>query len=335
MDDYLELRFMSDPIAEVGLRDRGLEFEIVPIKFTEIDLEESRRNFGRLGKPIINDLVERYVLLIEENVIMPRTVAHRLKSGQCGFLAGNQRITAIEKLIKAGKLPPDVSMEVYLVTSDDPHGKDVFARSDNSRHGGPPGSEERLAQAIHCTISLGLSLRDAGKAFGVAPSTLSKHVTVEKEEKVLMNEGINTSSVPRGTLFPLARIKEIDLKKKVAHLIVTHAPCADRIKKTCSAVANAGSQEEKLQHIKKLEKSLAAKAKDGQRAKHPGMNRPRRDRVIGKLSSLLDYLETGFNGTAFTSDSQLQLDMQDRKRFIELWDRIQFRMNIIGGTGDA
>jgi hypothetical protein len=336
MATYLSLKWMADLKLESDLGSLSVVWEEVTIRFTEIDLKESQYNGARLGDPIIHSLVEDYRMGMENGDAFPKIVIYKAKSGYV-VLSGNQRCAAIESLIDANRLPKTVSVEAYLVKTTDKLLLEVIARSGNVGHGERSPKEERLAHAVYSVRLLGMRHKDACKIFMVSEHAIRTHIAAEKERVDFGKQGVDMSHVPISSLSALSGLKfDESTKTKVGHLVSRHNPTVERVSQTVKAIKKARSQSGRNNEVKKLEIELAEQAhrsrqdRRGNKQPHKVPRRPRRDRLIGHLTKLTNYLESGMDGEAFVRLDDFQIAGDgDKKVIADLWKRIQFRMKVI------
>lgn len=332
MASVLKLTWMADLKLETDLRALSVTSEVGTIPFSKIDLAESQYNGARLGDPIVHVLVEDYRIGMENGDTFPRIAVYKGKAGYV-ILSGNQRAAAIKQFIDEGRLPQGVMIEVYIIDVPDKLLQEIIARSGNVGHGGRCEKDERLAHAVYSVRKLGLRVKDAAKLFEVSETSINVRIRAETARTGLAREGINVSHVPVSTLASLAPL-DTSAKIKLGHLIAQHNPTAERVKQTVKAVRKARSQNGRLQQIKRFEKELTEEAhrstatRSGNARKVP--RRPRRDRLIGDLTRLATYLESGMDGERFArlDDFQLAGDA-DADTIRKLWKQVEMRMRTI------
>lgn len=333
MATQLKLTWMDDLKAESDLRRMAVIFEVVTISFSEIDLKESQYNGARFGDAIIETLVDDYTQGMVNGDTFPRIVVYQSPSGYV-VASGNQRCETIARLIRAKRLPKSLSIEAYVVDTTDQFLLEIIARAGNVGHGGRSEKAERTHNALHCIQRLGMSIVDASRTFNIATTTIQLHIRAEKKQNELADEGIDTTRVPRGTLNAIAKIGDSNLETKLGHLVVQHGPSLSRVDQVAKSVKKAKSHAARIAKIKEFERELTQQehrenrghvAKTNGRSKVP--RRPRRDRIIGDLTKLANWLDSGLQGEPFFSLSDFQIaDEEDRKVVRNAWNRIEVRM---------
>lgn len=333
MASYLTLRWIPDLKAESDLAELSVAFEVESIPFSKFDLKESRYNGARITGPFVATLIEDYATAMENGDAFPRIVCHNTPTGYV-ILGGNQRVSAIETLINAGKLPKDQLIDSYVIKTKDKLLLEIIARSGNVGHGGRSEKEERIAHALYSVRSLGMTAKDAAKLFIVSDATINNHIRAEEERKFHASHGINVSSMPNASLLEIAKIDDLQLKTKLAGLASQHVVSHDRLGQAVKAIRKAKTQQSRIGVVKNLEGELAESA---HRTRTRDANtprkvpkRPRRDRVISLLTNLANFLEAGRDGEPLLSMADLQVaDIEDRKTIQGLWGRVAIRMEKI------
>jgi hypothetical protein len=332
----VKLSWCPDLTAESNLRRLGVVFDVGTVQFSKLDLKESQVNGARLGDPLVQSLISDYRLGMLNGDTFPRIVVHPGKAGWI-ILSGNQRTAAIEKLIKEGELPKDPQIECYKLDECDKLLREIIARSANAVHGGRAEYEERLGHAVHCCRTLGMSPSDAAKTFCVGKDGIIKNMRAEKERDSLMRSGVDASRLPITTLDAISKLPfDTNAKQQVAILTVQHNVPAERVKTVVAGLKSAKTQIERTAKVKAFEKELSAQSRAVEKphanngsSKVP--SRPRRDRLLRLLESLVEFCEKGNEGSAFTSLDQLQFSGDaDNARLKTLVGRLQLRWNVLG-----
>lgn len=331
----LKLTWYEDKKAESDMRRMNIAFDVKQIPFSKIDLKESQVNGARIAAPLIRDLIEDYKQGMRNGDTFPRVV---LVPGKAGYVisSGNQRCTAISELIDEGDLPKNLSIEAYVTDDIDTLLREILARAGNVAHGGRSAKEERLAHAIHCVRSLGMSMKDAAKTFMVGESTVKLHISAERERAELQRAGIPAERISVSSLAPLAGLSfDERAKQQIGFLVAQHDVPADRVRQIVRAVKQEKSQTGRVAKIKQLEKDLAqqarATAKPSANGHSKAPQRPRRDKFLSLLSRLVDFLETENEGSAFTSLDQLQFSGgTDDERLSSLCGKLKLRLRVLG-----
>ena len=330
----MKLLWMDDLKLESDLRAMGIAFEVTTIKLSVIDFVASADNGARIGDPVMPGLVADYKLAMLNGDIFPRPAVRKIKSGYL-ILSGNQRCAAVRELVADGDLPPDCQIEAYLLATDDPMLVNAVIRSANVGHGGRTTWDERVAHAIFMVSSLGMAIADASKLFIVSKTTITARIRAEEVRKELGKACIATSTIATATLDVLGQIQHDERSfRQMGSLVAQHAPPTERVRQMVGSVKKAKSDTDRLRIVKNFENELTQEAhaigakRDGTLAKLP--QRPRRDRLIGDLKRVVNWLENGTDGEPFGGLRELQITAaSDEKLLRDLWSRLEMRMRVI------
>lgn len=331
----LKLTWFSDLKAESDMRQMSIAFDVASVPFSKIDLKESQVNGARIAHPLVRDLIDDYKQGMRNGDTFPRVVLSPWKAGYL-ILSGNQRCTAISELIAEGELPKSLSIEAYVTDDLDSLVREGFARAANVSHGGRSVKEERLAHAIYCVKSLGMAVNNAAKLFMVANTTINSHIRAEKERTALQHAGIDASRIPVTALASLSQLSFDDrAKEQIGYLAAQHDMPAERVSQLVKAVKKEKSAPARIATIKKVEKELAAQSRATAQPSKNGHGktpqRPRRDKVLGMMDRLVDFLEQGNDGSAFTTLEQLQFSGEtDTYRAKSLAAKLSLRFKVLG-----
>lgn len=336
MAKQLKLSWYSDLKAESDLRRMAVTYSVVSIPFAKIDLKESQVNGARLNDAIRHHKVEDYMQGFRNGDTFPRPVVHKTPSGYV-ILSGNQRSEAVNRLIKSGDLPKDTEIEVYLVDTTDKLLLEIIARSANAAHGEGDTKEERIQQAVYCVQRLGLSVKDAAKSFLVSATTINSHIRAEDVRTQLQRSGVEASRIARTSLEPMAKLSFDDsTQTKLGVLVAQHSPPAERVKQVVDSLAKKTTSQARAAAVKDFERELSAAvhASSGS-AKHLNgsskvPSRPRREKFIGELRRLVNFLESGNAGEPFANLEQLQVTNKvDRDLCLDLARRLKYRLGVV------
>lgn len=327
------LSWRSDEKAESDMRQMSVAWDVKKIRFSKIDLAESQVNGARLREPLVRYLIDDYKQGYLNGDTFPRPIVW-LGPGGYVILSGNQRCTGLAELIAEKILEKDLEIEVYVIADADKLTREIIARSGNVGHGGRSPKEERLAHAIHCCRSLGMSTTDAAKIFMVSTTSIREHVVAEKERQSLMTAGIDVSSAPVTLLSALGRLDyDQRVKENVATLAISHNLPTERVKAVVATMAKQKSAPERVARFKEFERDITRQARavarkpNGHATKTP--RRPRREKVLGLLNRLVQFCEHGNDGRAFASIDDLQfVGKEDTKRLGELCDKLKMRFRV-------
>jgi hypothetical protein len=331
----LKLTWLPDLRAERDMKDLGIHFSVVTIKFRDIDIKESGYNGARIGGAIVTELVNDYAQGFRNGDSFPRPVVYR-KAGYI-LTSGNQRCNALLKLIEAGEVDKNTDIEVYLMDTSEIDLLEGFARSANVSHGGRSSFDDRKAHACHMVTHFGWTVKNAAKLYMVSDTCIQTHITTERIRRELAENGIDTSQVPTETINQVSKLASDDsVFLKTASLIADNRPTAERVGQFVAKVKKAKSEPARLSEVKKFEKELKDEARSRDNHKNLKLSarklpdRPRRDRIISSFTKIADFLDSGKAGEGFSNLAELQITTEaDKKTISQLWQRIELRMSLI------
>lgn len=156
-------------------RDIGIETfldgEGVPWTFVEqmplgnFDLEKGLRNQARLGTPLKESTVARYVEFGRNGDVFPAVIAAEDKTGKLIPVDGNHRLEKDKRLkrtyvpVYVIKAPPATLVRLTFLA--------------NNRNGLPLSEDDAMAHALHL-IENGMSIRDAAASLGLGVAAVSR-----------------------------------------------------------------------------------------------------------------------------------------------------------------
>lgn len=160
----------TDQAIETWLADKGVEFSFVRnVSPGNFDAERSLENQARMGAPLKEEVVERYIAALKAGNVFPPVVAFRLPNGKLEILDGNHRRAAHAEL--------GMGLDVYIVAPDtQPAMRSLLTFEANTKHGLPSSVEDRMHHALYM-VANGKSVSEASKIFSVPLHTLQKEVT--------------------------------------------------------------------------------------------------------------------------------------------------------------
>lgn len=178
----------GDPGIETWLTERGAKFSFEPsFSLFNIDQERSLRNQARVGAPLMDDVVERYQVAMENGADFPPIVVY--KSGKRFIVIdGNHRVASADRAEK-GELP------AYVVTDPSDQQVAILTYESNTRHGEATSLGERERQALHL-VELGASRAEAANLMGVKVQRLEYLQSDQEAVKRLAALGYDPSDFP-------------------------------------------------------------------------------------------------------------------------------------------
>jgi len=317
------------------LRRLGVTFDVKRVPYKKIDLKESQVNGARIGKPLVDELISDYTQGMTNGDSFPRPIMYPDKSGMV-VLSGNQRCAAVGGLIAKGEVVDGVTVEAYVLDECDKLLREIIARSANTVHGGRSEHNERLQHAVYCVRALGMSSQDAAKAFVVSATSITQNVRAEKERDQLMRAGVDASRLPVTTLDAISKLPfDTNAKHQIATLTAQHDVSADRVKQIVNSMKKTKTQAARTAQVREFEKELSSEARSKAKPSANGStrapSRPRRDKVLRSLETLVAFMEKGNDGDSFTTLEELQFSGgSDNDRLKILVGRLGLRWKVLG-----
>lgn len=160
----------TDPLIEKWLKDKAVDFDFITnVAPGSFDADRSLENQARMGSPLNDEVVDRYIAALKAGDVFPPLVAYRLSNGKLEVLDGNHRRAAHAELGQA--------MDVYVVDpSTPPAMRSLITFEANTKHGLPSSASDRLHHALYM-VDNGKSVAAAAALFGVPLHALQKEVT--------------------------------------------------------------------------------------------------------------------------------------------------------------
>ena len=296
----LAREWRADPDAETILRDIAkLPYVIGTISLNEVDWSESANNCARLTDPLNAEKIEDYATCMNRGDVFPCIVVERhKKKGRYVILGGNQRSAALKSI------DASATIDCYIVdplTSDE---RELVIRSLNSRHGWGSTKEERIAHAVFLVRKYGMDVDAVSRAMVVSVSTIHHHIRAEDERARLAKNGIDSSAMPNNLLSSLPAIADESLRDAVAKASIETKASGEKTAVLAAIVAKARSKAVASSAIADFKKAAHAIAEIKDR-KPSKLKKPRREKFFTLAMNLVDFLEHGNDGQAFSTLDEL------------------------------
>lgn len=210
----------------------------------KIDTAKSRANQARVDKPIIDDVLERYVHDWARGDIFPAVIAHRPSTAARKYvlLGGNHR--------HAAALANDATTIHAYVVECIPSLAMALAYSDNAHHGHPPTIPERVRQAVHL-IGLGWTAQNAAAAVGVSDASVSiarKATEGSKRAKDLKIPGFDLIEA-QSSKSELARISSDPVFDAAVRYVIDSGMASPNVRQLVAAIKKARNEADAIKLI--------------------------------------------------------------------------------------
>jgi hypothetical protein len=301
----INVQWRDDPDAETILRNIAqLPFVVETISLADIDWAESANNCARLTDPLNKEKIEDYATCMKSGDVFPRIVVERhKKKSKYVILGGNQRAAALKLANESSPI------ECYVVDPLTTGERELVIRSLNSRHGWGSTKEERIEHAVFLVRKYGMQVDAVSRAMVVSTYSIYSRIRAEDERVRLAKNGIDSSAIATSSLCSIARIADESMRDAVARVVVDTKSPSDKVSELATAVAKAKSKAVASAAVADFRKSVAAI--EGIKKTRPGgVKMPRRERFLKLTTSLVDFLERGNDGGAFSTLDELSCTIE-------------------------
>lgn len=328
--DKVESR-RDDKVEEI-LQSHDVDWEVIEIAFSEIDIDASRKNGARQGVPLNEKVVQTYRENIEAGHVFPMMVVTKIPTGYL-LHAGNQRSEVHRRRIMDGESPKDMPIKVYLVKTTSALVLHDLERRTNIGTGWGESREGVLSNALYLVSQDGMSLEDAAKLYGMSRSRLQTAKRQREKRIEYGKRGIDTSRLSQSAVLAVGSANDVETEGKLAHLANSFAATANTIQPVATAVRKASSAAQRIRLIKEAETKWKNEARDkkGGQTYADGrklVRRPRKAKALKLLGDLARWLESGNNGGRFDNLDDMQVfEEETKKEVINLWGRVRAAMN--------
>jgi len=321
----VEFMFRRDFDAEKVINEfAGITFRVGPVPFTEINWIESANNCARLGNALSHEKIEEYATAFRNGDQFPMVVVERNTTGFI-ILGGNQRCNALKVLdIK------DLVLECYIVEPLTSANRELIIRSLNSRHGWGSEKSERIEHAVYLVEAKGIATEVAARAMMVSESTIVDRIRINKTRQELIEAGLKEASDSRlfsnAHLEAIARVSNSARKMQLAKVVRdTKVKSAD--------VATLATSVQKAKSDAQAQKKIADAAKDWMQTNElttlAPKNNTRRTTFVRKITDLESFLESGNQGSAFSTFDELGCSAADADKLMVSIAKIKARLECI------
>lgn len=185
-----ELNWIDDAHAEQRMRAFGIKWEVMRVRISDIDRDESRRNNARMADPMNDDLAGEYGIAMERGDQFPRIILLHREGKKYLIISGNHRTGGADAIgIKV--------VEAYVIYTTDAAIIDLLPRILNRGHGARQSKEEAIEHAIYAVNRYGYEPKDAATAFGLQAHAITEEIRIRKVRDTLTAKGINTTRIPK------------------------------------------------------------------------------------------------------------------------------------------
>lgn len=267
-----------DPRMEDWLTSTGVKWHYQDeYDLAVIDRKASSQNQARL-EPIDEEVVERYAIAAKNGDDFPALLIWNRPQAGPMLLGGNHRTAGFDK---AGK----EKHSVYEVWCDKSMATGLMY-GDNNRHGLPPSTEERCAQALHLIEADGWKLEAAARCVGTTVTRIHLHRSIASADhraRTLRVERFD--KIPKSVRARLDALTEDRVFAEAASLVATASMNQEHVFGLVTRLNEAKDDNARLRLIDKERKLWRGQNRaDTGTTKMPATARNRAMEAVNKLS---------------------------------------------------
>ncbi len=282
------VKWVKDPKVESNLRRLGIKFEIVTgIPLSTIDREEGLRRQVRLSGRLMDDVVLKYAIAMEdEQAAFPMVILQREKRRLWPW-SGNHRLGSAEMVNVQ-------HVDAYCVEVFDPVMMDLLPRLVNTWEAVVGMSrEESIINAKFMVDKHGMSVAEACKLFGVKDKAVYSYGRAEEMKSKIQNIGVPVNGFAKSTLDDMHRIKNLNALRETASLLHKHKLKGNEAKNVIEDVIKRDTESLQLEEINRWSKALIERNKPKKKStvKLPHKE-VKRERLFRLLTGLARFLES-------------------------------------------
>jgi len=170
-------------LDKFGIKD----YELVTLKLSDIDREESLKNQARVSDPLIPEAVERYATAMRKGDAFPPIITFkkppRQKAPHNIIIDGNQR-TAAADLVKAN------TIDAFVVSGLSDRDITVLTFASNIEHGVASTEKDRMVHAQYLVESTGYSAAESARMLGLSEKKVQQMMQIRNLDRRLVNLNI-------------------------------------------------------------------------------------------------------------------------------------------------
>jgi hypothetical protein len=316
-------KWMASPIDEYELKriihdnmngsSRKVRVELREIPIEKLQIDKSRGNNARIGDDLHRPHVETLKKSMDNGAAIPPIIIK--SNGE--ILSGNHRAASSMEL-------EHTHVMAYVVVNGNPQLHDMIARLMNTNNGLPLKEDERMRQAVQVAQTTSFTDIQVAAKFSVDIKDLQKHVLAADQRDELESHGVDASNFQVGELLGIAKASSDPAVRKVlGKTIVNERFTSQHTAELATKVRKCNGSKQQMQAIKDWRTGVGRT----QRKKRPHARRIRE--LVAGDKGLLEFLEKGNGGKAFTSLDDLELLGDERNELRKHWDKVCKQMKKI------
>jgi hypothetical protein len=228
---------------ELWLDEHNVTYAREVIDLNEVDRPLSLKNQSRIGVPVLDETVNRYITALENGATFPAIVVYRKNDRHdlpFVVIDGNQRLRAYDHIGRQFVL-------AYVVSGATPAQVDLLTTTANRTHGVPSDPEDDLLHALSLIERTGCDATQAAGVYGVPTKKLTERLRRREVEKRLTAlEVKGWHRLPMGHRSRLASVRSDPVLKQTAELMLSGALPLDESNTLISSINSKRSEADQL-----------------------------------------------------------------------------------------
>lgn len=269
--------WVRDEALERKLAASGVPFHLATMSVSELDLQESIKNSGRIGEALNKKVVSEYACSMIDGDQFPAVVVGKNGHAKHLVIAGNHRVHgAIEAERK--------HVLAYVLDTADPAVWSTLARTDNARNGDKPSTQDRCRAAKYLIDRYGLTHSEAARLNKIDDSTMSLFMRAEAVRKEVVKANLPASKLLDGQAAALSPLFNANLRVGVeaARIVLRQKMTGSN---TTELVRHARKGEDEAEMIERL-RSFAERLRLQSQSPQRMLKTPRRTALLSALTRL-------------------------------------------------
>lgn len=325
------MRWLKDPLVESNLRELGIKFEVaVGIPSADIDRAEGLRRQVRLTGKLMDDVVLRYAMRMEEPAAVFKMPILQWEKKRKSYFpwSGNHRLGSFD----LADLPLPKVVDAYVVEVFDPVMQDLLPRLVNTWEAVVGMSkEEAIINARFMVEKHGMPVEVAAQKFGLKKEAIYRDQRAEETRVKASALGASVNGFTKTILTRLHTISgNANVLKKTCKLLHDYKVKGKEAEAVVDDVRAGETEAQQIVQLEKWERSLEDRNKPKKREQRLPYKEANRERFFRLLTSLARFVEVNKSITqAQISDpAHLQVARQQ-------WRTIQSGMELLLGERSA
>jgi hypothetical protein len=182
MAEKLKEQWIPDPVSETVLQKLGIGWRVETVRLDDIDWATTKRNCGRLGNPIDQDLIEDYGEAMKKGDSFPMPIVVENDKGDFIVLSGLHRTTGASGIGRK-------EMLAYVADITLPYQFRLVSIMSNRRQGKRVGPEEGINYALDLVLNHNLTVKNVVDLLGVRATSLNAKLRAKNLRDIAISAG--------------------------------------------------------------------------------------------------------------------------------------------------